>query len=97
MTKLLDDKIHELPEVKFGLPTFEKRVFYFKVHDYKLNPENYTKLEHQIQLVIDRLSSRFNFNSYEIQTGTVNDDYVKQRFRLRVSFECIRNKESPTN
>ena len=26
MTKLLDDKIHELPEVKFGLPTFDKGV-----------------------------------------------------------------------
>lgn len=63
--------------------------FYFKVNNLKLsNPE---KLQHQIQLVINQLVKKHDIKSesVELKFGTIDDDFVFNRCRLRISFNCI--------
>ena len=62
--------------------------FYFKVNNSKLN--NQEKLQHQIELVVKRLIKTHNIKSesFELMFGTVDDDFVYNRCRLRISFNC---------
>lgn len=60
--------------------------FYFKVKNSKLN--NLEKLQRQIELVVKRLikSNKIQSESFELMFGTVDDDFVYDRFRLLISF-----------
>ena len=62
--------------------------FYFKVNNSKLN--NQKKLQYQIELAVKRLIKTRNIKSesFELMFGTVDDDFVYNRFRLRISFNC---------
>ena len=62
--------------------------FYFKVKNSKLN--NQEKLQRQIELVVKRLikSNKLQSESFELMFGTIDDDFVYDRCRLRISFNC---------
>lgn len=62
--------------------------FYFKVKNSKLN--NQEKLQQQIELCVNRLIKTHNIKSeeFELMFGTVDDDFVYNRCRLRISFNC---------
>lgn len=62
--------------------------FYFKVKNSKLS--NKEKLNHQINLVVKRLIKIHNIKSesFELKLGTVDDDFVYNRCRLCISFNC---------
>ena len=67
MKKLLDDKVHELKEVKFGLPKFDKGV---------MSDEVKTEQE-QIQKHLDRLNNgEIKVNTSKYIFMTVNFDYI---------------------
>lgn len=68
--------------------TYFIRHFYFKVNDSKLKNEK--KLERQINKVIHRIKSKYKLanNNITLQTGTVNDDFIYDRFRLKISVNC---------
>ncbi len=63
--------------------------FYFKVNNSKLQDES--RLKKQIEKVIKRLVERNNIHSesVELSFGTVDDDFVFDRCRLRISFNCV--------
>jgi len=62
--------------------------FYFKVNNSKLQDER--RLKNQIEKVIRRLVERNKIDSKSVELffGTVDDDFVFDRFRLRISFNC---------
>lgn len=62
--------------------------FYFKVNNSKLQDES--RLKNQIEKVIKRLVERNNIHSksVELSFGTVDDDFVFDRCRLCISFNC---------
>lgn len=62
--------------------------FYFKVNKSKLKDES--KFEHQVNKVIKRIKSKHNVLRDEIiiKTGTIDDDFIYDRFRLRISVNC---------
>ena len=62
--------------------------FFFKVKNSKL--DNKEKLQYQIELVVKRLMKTHGIKSerFELMFGTVDDDFVHDRFRLRILFNC---------
>jgi hypothetical protein len=62
--------------------------FYFKVNDSKLKDES--KFERKVNKVIERIKSKHNVldNKITMQIGTVDDDLIYDRFRLRISVNC---------
>ena len=64
------------------------RHFYFKVNNSKLQDES--RLKDQIEKVIKRLVeiNKIHSKSVELSFGTVDDDFVFDRCRLRISFNC---------
>ena len=64
------------------------RHFYFKVNNTKL--EDKSKIERQVNKVIERIKSKYKLlnNEIVIKTGTVEDDFIYDRFRLRISVNC---------
>lgn len=62
--------------------------FYFKVNNSKL--DNPDILEKQINKICERLIMRHSITSKKIEFyfGTVDDDFIYDRFRLRISFNC---------
>lgn len=62
--------------------------FYFKVNNSKLS--NQEKLQHQIELVVKRLIKKHDIKSesFELMFGTIDDDFIFNRCRLRISFNC---------
>jgi hypothetical protein len=63
--------------------------FYFKVNNTKL--ENESKFESQVNKVIERIKNKHKVKNDEIviKTGTVEDDFIYGRFRLRISVNCL--------
>lgn len=64
--------------------------FYFKVNNSKLQDKS--RLENQIKKVIKRLveKNKIDSKSIELSFGTVDDDFVFDRCRLRISFNCAK-------
>ena len=60
--------------------------FYFKVNNSKLNNKN--KFRSQINKVIERIKSKHNVlnSKIVIKTGTIDDDFIYNRFHLKISF-----------
>tara|TARA_R110002051_G_C8769409_1_gene503313 strand:+ start:1937 stop:2197 length:261 start_codon:yes stop_codon:yes gene_type:complete len=71
-----------------ALGLYSVKHFYFKVNNAKL--ENESKFEHQVNKVITRIKSKHNVvdNEINLQFGTVDDDFIYDRFRLRISVNC---------
>ena len=59
--------------------------FYFKVNNDKLKDKS--KYKRQLNKVIERIKNKHNVlsNDITIKTGTVEDDFIYNRFRLRIS------------
>jgi hypothetical protein len=64
--------------------------YYFKVNNTKLDKPK--KLKHQIELAIKRLikTQSIEFETYELKFGTLDDDFINDIFRLRISFLCTK-------
>ena len=62
--------------------------FYFKVNNTKLNNES--KFERQVNKVIERIKNKHKTlnDKIVIKTGTLEDDFIYDRFRLRISINC---------
>lgn len=63
--------------------------FYFKVKDTKL--DNRSNLARQVNKVIERIKSKHNVigNKITTQTGTIDDDFIYDRFTLKISVNCV--------
>lgn len=76
--------IQETQNPQLDIPVVMR--FYFKVNNSKMsNPE---KLQHQIQLAVNKFVKKYDIKSesIELMFGTVDDDFVLNRCRLRISF-----------
>ena len=64
------------------------RHFYFKVNNTKLEDES--KFERQVNKVIERIKCKYKLinNDISLQTRTIEDDFIYDRFRLRISVNC---------
>jgi|GEM_PF-1888753 len=64
------------------------RHFYFKVNNSKLNNEKI--FERQLNKVIERIKNNYKLlnNQITLQSGTIEDDFIYDRFRLRISVNC---------
>lgn len=62
---------------------------YFKVKNSKLS--NQEKLKYQIELAVKRLMKIHNIKSgrVELLFGTIDDDFIQDRCRLRISFNGL--------
>ena len=71
-----------------ALGLYSVKHFYFKVNNSKLKDES--KFERQVNKVIERIKSKHNVldNKITMQIGTVDDDFIYDRCRLRISVNC---------
>tara|TARA_R110000744_G_scaffold331385_2_gene436849 strand:+ start:290 stop:541 length:252 start_codon:yes stop_codon:yes gene_type:complete len=62
--------------------------FYFKVNNTKLEDES--NFERQVNKVIERIKYKYKIinNDISLKTGTIKDDFIYDRFRLRISVNC---------
>lgn len=60
--------------------------FIFKVNDYKLaSTRGSIKLNEQIQKVCSRISKNKKLENLSVDVGTVNDDFAKNKFTLKIT------------
>ena len=62
--------------------------FYFKVNNSKIKYEKI--FDRQVNKVIERIKSKHNILNEDItiKTGILEDDFIYNRFRLRISVNC---------
>lgn len=62
--------------------------FYFKVNNSKLNDKS--KFEYQVNKVVERIKNKHSVldDKIVVQMGYVDDDFIYDRFRLRISVNC---------
>lgn len=64
--------------------------FYFKVKASKL--DNVKLLEQQLEKVYSKIEKKYNVlkETFDIQIGTVDDDFVNNIFRLKISLVNVK-------
>ena len=68
--------------------TLNKKRFYFKINENKLN--NVDILERQLNIVVNRLvkTHDINHSKVTIQIGYNGNDFVNNKKTLRLTFDC---------
>ena len=63
-----------------------QNIFSYKANDSKFDTPD--KLKYQIELVANRLIDQYDFenNNPDISLGFLNDDILRNRFRVRITF-----------
>ena len=86
MKNLVKELIKENTKKQLNLHVV--RHFYFKVNNSKLNNEKI--FERQVNKVIRRIKDNYKLlnNEITLQNGTIEDDFIYDRFRLRISVNC---------
>lgn len=69
------------------MKTRNKSVFVFKINNTKL--EDATKIRKRLNKIIQWLISRYciEFKNVELFIGTIDDDFIYNRSRLRITFK----------
>ena len=93
MIKWLKDrkmkKTEKILELYMNNPdTLNKKRFYFKINENKLN--NVDILERQLNIVVNRLvkTHDINHSKVTIQIGYNGNDFVNNKKTLRLTFDC---------